>query len=104
MINNSSDWHTMDRRSFVRALMAPAALSLVAEPGSFAAQGAESVGKEGPDIIDCNVHLFDWPFRKLKYASTEALAAKLRKHRITKAWAGSFEGVLHSQFDAANRR
>lgn len=42
--------------------------------------------------------------RKLKYARTEALVAKLRRHRITQAWAGSFEAVLHEQFDLINRR
>lgn len=65
---------------------------------------AAGLNTRQPDITDCNVHLGDWPFRKLKYANTVALAAKLRKHRITQAWAGNFEGVLHTQFDAANRR
>ena len=57
-----------------------------------------------PDIIDTNVHLFDWPFRKLKYASTKALVAKLRRHRITQAWAGSYEGLLHKNLDGVNSR
>ena len=57
-----------------------------------------------PTIIDSNVHLFDWPFRKLKYDRTEALIAKLRKHRITQAWAGSFEAILQKQLDAINHR
>src|SRR5262249_31897146 len=59
---------------------------------------------QGPEIIDSNVHLFEWPFRKLKYDRTEALAAKLRRHRVTQAWAGSFEALLHKQLDASNRR
>ena len=35
-----------------------------------AVQGEEPNGSADspPDIIDTNVHLFDWPFRKLKYA------------------------------------
>ena len=57
-----------------------------------------------PEIIDTNVHLFEWPFRQLKYGRTEALIAKLRKHRITTAWAGSFEAVLEKQLDLVNRR
>jgi predicted TIM-barrel fold metal-dependent hydrolase len=57
-----------------------------------------------PEIIDTNIHLFQWPFRKLKYARTDLLIVKLRKHRITKAWAGSFEAVLHKQLDNVNRR
>jgi predicted TIM-barrel fold metal-dependent hydrolase len=48
--------------------------------------------------------LFQWPFRRLKYDRTDRLTAKLRKHRITQAWAGSFEAVLHKQLDAVNRR
>ena len=32
------------------------------------------------------------------------MIAKLRKHRITKAWAGSFEAVLNKQLDLVNRR
>lgn len=104
MLSDRNRWKLMDRRSFVQAMMLPAALPVAAALADSAVQAAEPAAAAGPDIIDCNVHLFDWPFRKLKYARTEALAAKLRKHRITKAWAGNFEAVLHTQFDAANRR
>jgi hypothetical protein len=88
----------MDRRAF----LGTAAIGTVgAALGPQAALGQEDLG---PEIVDCNVHLFDWPGRKLKYGRTEALAAKLRKHRIAQAWAGSFEAVLHKQLDGANRR
>jgi hypothetical protein len=103
MHNRRDDLRTLDRRGFVQAMVIPAALPVAAALASSAAQGALAEAS-GPDIIDCNVHLFDWPFRKLKYARTEALVAKLRKHRITKAWAGSFEAVLHKQQDGVNRR
>lgn len=99
-----NDRRAIDRRRFVQALMLPAALPMAAALAQSAAQAVSAAAPSGPDIIDCNVHLFDWPFRKLKYARTDALAAKLRKHRITKAWAGNFEAVLHTQYDAANRR
>jgi predicted TIM-barrel fold metal-dependent hydrolase len=79
--------------------MMPLAASLTGE-SSVAAQPASAL----PEIVDTNVHLFEWPFRKLKYARTDALVAKLQKHRITKAWAGSFEAVLHKQLDSVNRR
>jgi uncharacterized protein len=104
MLANRNDGQAIDRRRFVQALMLPAALPAAVALAPSAAQAAEPSATTGPDIIDCNVHLFDWPFRKLKYARTEALATKLQKHRITKAWAGNFEAVLHTQFDAANRR
>lgn len=98
-----SESQAIDRRTFVQSLLVPAALSL-AGPLEARGQAADAPGAVGPEIVDCNVNLFDWPFRKLKYARTAALAAKLRKHRITRAWAGNFEAVLHTQFDAANRR
>ena len=93
----------LDRRSFIKASLIPAALPLVGVLARPAAS-AETVQGEGPDLIDSNVHLFQWPFRKLKYDRTEALLAKLQRHRIVQAWAGSFEAVLHKQLDATNRR
>jgi hypothetical protein len=57
-----------------------------------------------PDIIDTNVHIFDWPFRKLKYGATNALVEKLRKHRITQAWAGSYEALFHKDINGVNAR
>jgi len=100
---------SIDRRSFVKGAitLVPAAGPLVAALADTPAASAEQASgpaQTGPDIIDCNVHLFEWPFRKLKYDKTELLIAKLRKHRITQAWAGSFEAVLHKQLDAINRR
>jgi len=92
---------TIDRRTWVKASLLPAVVPLAAL--ATASHGAEPPAA-GPEIVDTNVHLFDWPFRRLKYARTEALAAKLRKHRITRAWAGSFEAILHKQLDPINRR
>ena len=103
MLHDRHHPRIIDRRSFVKAWLIPAVFPLVTSLGSRSTQGAEGA-PAGPDIIDSNVHLFEWPFRKLKYDRTEALIAKLRKHRITKAWAGSFEAVLHKQLDPINRR
>ena len=75
----------IDRRSFVKASLLPAVLPIASALANASAQAAEQMtdpAVRGPEIIDCNVHLFDWPFRKLKYAKTDALVAKLRKHRI----------------------
>lgn len=60
--------------------------------------------KEGPAIIDTFVHLFEWPFRKLKYSGTERLVEKLKKHGIREAWAGNFEALFHKDIDGTNRR
>jgi len=87
---------SISRRRFVKGLLLPAALGAL--PAAAAAADAP------PSIIDTNVHLFAWPFRKLKYGQTQALVAKLRKHRIATAWAGSFEALLHRDLDGVNAR
>jgi predicted TIM-barrel fold metal-dependent hydrolase len=87
-----------DRRQFIQTSLVSTALPIAVS----AAHGAESA--DGPEIIDTNIHLFEWPYRQLKYARTESLVAKLRKHRITKGWAGSFEAVLQKRLDLVNRR
>src|SRR4051794_39271475 len=97
MLAKCNEGQAIDRRRFVQTFLLPAALPIAAAltSATTAAEQAAAAGAAGPDIIDCNVHLFDWPFRTLKYARTEALAAKLPQHRITKAWAGNFEAGVH---------
>src|SRR5437660_5924777 len=93
----------LTRRRFLKGVLVPAALGTLprcAVQGKVLDGGTDSP----PDIIDTNVHLFDWPFRKLKYAGAKALVAKLRQHRITQAWAGSYEGLLHKNRDGVNTR
>lgn len=105
MPRDRHDMRTTDRRSFVKASLIPTVFPLATMFSNPAAESAEPAAvPAGPDIVDSNVHLFQCPFRKLKYTRTEALIAKLRKHRITKAWAGSFEAVLHKQLDTVNRQ
>ena len=93
----------INRRSFVKVSLIPAALPLVASLAGRSALGSQPA-PAGPEIIDTNIHLFQWPFRRLKYDRTEALVAKLKKHRVVQAWAGSFEAVLNKQLDQVNRR
>ncbi|MCB1231820.1 MAG: amidohydrolase family protein [Verrucomicrobiae bacterium] len=67
------------------------------------AEAADDAGNfEG--IIDSNVSLFHWPFRRLPLDKTEKLVAKLRSLGVTKALAGSFEGVFHRDLASANAR
>jgi predicted TIM-barrel fold metal-dependent hydrolase len=106
MSTGQFDPRGISRRSFVKASLFPAALSLTEALSGSRAPGGEpaSGAAHGPDIIDTNIHLFDWPFRRLKYSRTQTLVAKLRRHRVAQAWAGSFEAVLHKQLDSVNRR
>jgi hypothetical protein len=93
----------LTRRKFLKGALFPAALATLPDCAVQSA-AADKGDAAPPDIIDTNVHLFDWPFRTLKYARTKALVAKLRKHRIVQAWAGSYEGLLHKNVDAVNAR
>jgi hypothetical protein len=55
-------------------------------------------------IIDTNVHLSRWPFRRLPGDETPDLVARLRKRNVVQAWAGSFDGILHKDIGGVNAR
>jgi predicted TIM-barrel fold metal-dependent hydrolase len=99
----------IDRRSFLKnSLLGAAAVSLsgqrtlAAQPAARKAPGVSS--SQAPGIIDTNVNLFNWPFRALKYRDTGALVAKLKRHRVIEAWAGSFEALLSKDMSGVNAR
>jgi predicted TIM-barrel fold metal-dependent hydrolase len=102
-----SAMNKINRRKFLgNSLFAAAGLSL---PTSLEANSLSTLKVSGkqenvPEIIDTNIDLFEWPFRKLKYSDTKALVSKLRSHRITQAWAGSFEALFHKDIDGVNFR
>jgi hypothetical protein len=99
----------MDRRHFLKSSLLSAAAVSFADPPRLAAQGATPAAAPdavlaSPGIIDTNVNLFEWPFRALKYRDTHALVAKLKRHRIIEAWAGSFEALLSKDMSGVNAR
>jgi len=60
---------------------------------------------EGPAaMIDTNVNLHRWPFRRLAGDDPADLVARLRAKGVTQAWAGSFEGMLHRDMAGVNAR
>lgn len=54
--------------------------------------------------IDVNVHLSRWPTRRLPHDTTPQLVSKLKSLGVTKAWAGSFDAILHRDVAAVNQR
>lgn len=55
-------------------------------------------------VIDTNVSLFQWPFRRLPLDRVDLLVQKLEELEIREAWAGSFEGILHRDLAGVNAR
>jgi hypothetical protein len=99
----------MNRRDFLKnsalsaaAIAAPATLASLAQ--GVAGPGPGAPASDSPLIVDTNIHLFQWPFRHLKYGKTGALVAKLRKHRVGQAWAGSYEALLFKDMAGVNER
>lgn len=68
-----------------------------AEPLSFSWQAPER-------ILDVNVYISTWPFRRLGYAEVDQLVAKLRSYGVVQAWAGSFDALFHRDLRAVNDR
>ena len=55
-------------------------------------------------IIDTNVHIGAWPFRRPPWFETADIVKKLRSVGITEAWTGNFEGMLHKDLAGVNAR
>jgi uncharacterized protein len=55
-------------------------------------------------MIDTNVYLSRWPFRRLRGDETPELVAMLRRAGVTQAWAGSFDALLHKDVAGVNAR
>jgi len=55
-------------------------------------------------IVDVNVSLSRWPFRRLPCDETPRLVEKLKTSGVTQAWAGSLDGLLHRDLGAVNAR
>lgn len=55
-------------------------------------------------IIDTNVYLSRWPFRRVPGDEPTELVEKLNASGVVQAWAGSFDGVFHRDLSSANER
>jgi len=55
-------------------------------------------------LVDVNVHLSRWPFRRLPDDDTPRFVERLRRNNVTSAWAGSFDALLHRDVAGVNAR
>lgn len=90
----------MHRRELLNTAVTVGSVSLLSRTSSLRADDDPSP----PRIIDTNVSLFQWPFRRLPLDATLPLVEKLRVLSIKQAWAGSFEGILHRDVTSVNDR
>ncbi len=55
-------------------------------------------------MIDTNVYLERWPFRRLPDDEPRKLLDRLARHGVTEAWVGSFDALLHRDVAGVNAR
>jgi predicted TIM-barrel fold metal-dependent hydrolase len=101
LLSNRRDFFT----TVITASTASALIAEAAQPAEPEVEATDSNPSPLPfSIVDTNVHLFQWPFRRLLLDETAALVKKLRSLGITQAWAGSYEGLLHRDVSGVNHR
>ena len=95
LLTSAATRHAVNRRQFLAASTATAVIS---------ALPATAAVPKPPALIDTNISLSRWPFRRCPLDDTPALVAKLREHGVTQAWASTFDALLHKDISAANAR
>jgi predicted TIM-barrel fold metal-dependent hydrolase len=104
----------LDRRRFLQAGALGGALALT-RPSATLSQGERDVAappSRADDLlatitspmVDVNVYVSHWPFRRLPDDETPEIVARLKSRSVTRAWAGSFDALLHRDVAAVNTR
>ena len=94
------------RRHFLQQVCGAAAGAVLAKPNG--TEAAEERGAAGdlPEafLTDVNVHVGQWPFRRLNGDDPRSLVANLSRHGVKRAWTGSLEGLLQRDIAGVNSR
>lgn len=91
----------IDRRQLLNGVLASAASAALTRATT--ASAAVPINRPWK-VIDTNVSLFQWPFRRLPFDTPGELVNKLTALNISQAWTGSFEALLHRDVAGVNLR
>jgi len=99
----------VDRRTFLKAGALGIGALAADAPGRTerllaATEKANAEEEPAAGLVDVNVSLSHWPFRRLPGDETPDLVAELRRQGVTQAWAGSFDALLHRDLAGVNQR
>jgi hypothetical protein len=99
-MTGNDEFSTISRRDLLAASAGLASAMLLPASESMAEDS------DSPEfrIVDTNISLFQWPFRRLPLDTSPALAEKLHSLGVREAWAASFEGVLQRDLAGVNSR
>jgi len=90
----------LSRRNLLKTVVVAGGCGLGRTLGAKPASGTAA----SKELVDTHVYLGQWPHAYLADSEPAALVAMLRRHDISQAWAGSFDGLFHKDVAGVNER